>query len=201
MTSRLSYGAALLAVWVALWADVTVANIVSGLVVVVVLLTAFPLRGKARLAFPRPLATLRFAGYFFWKLCEASVVVAWEVVTPRNRVREGIVAVPVRGVSDVVTTIVANTISLVPGTLTLEVSPDRKVLYVHVLHLRDVEAVRQEIAELEAIVIRAFGPKEALDARTEKLAASASVRPSEPTAAASGRGEPKNDDPKKEDRR
>jgi len=105
----------------------------------------------------RPVAVVRFLVVFAWQLVAASAVVAWEVITPRNRINEGIVEIPVRGASDLVTAVVANAISLTPGTLTIEVDRPGARLFVHVLHLRDVEQLRAEIRELEALVIRAFG--------------------------------------------
>ena len=150
-------------VWVALWGDLSAANVASGVVVGVLVLALFPLpptvhRRPSRL---RPVAAARFLAWFTWKLAEASAVVAWEAVTPRNRINEGIVAIPIRGVSDGVITLVANAISLTPGTLTLEVRRRPAVLYVHVLHLHDIEAVRREIRHLEVLAIKAFGPLEA----------------------------------------
>jgi multicomponent Na+:H+ antiporter subunit E len=107
-------------------------------------------------------ATVRFLAYFLAKLVEASVVVAVEVATPRNRIRTGIVAVPLRGASDALVTLVADAVTLTPGTLTLEVGRQPPTLYVHVLHLRDVEAVRREIRHLEVLAVRAFGSPAAL---------------------------------------
>ena len=42
-------------------------------------------------------------------------------------------------------TVLANMITLTPGTLTLDISPDRRYLYVHTLNLDDPEEVKQEI--------------------------------------------------------
>lgn len=151
-------------VWVALWEEASAANVLSGLAVAVSSLLLFgrhvPQGAGGRL---HPVAVTHFAVYFAWKLVEASALLAWEVVTPRNRIVEGIVAIPVRGVSDTVTTVVANAISLTPGTVTIEVAHDPTVLYVHVLHLHDVEAVRRDVLYLEALAIRAFGSPQAAD--------------------------------------
>lgn len=153
----------LVVAWVALWGDPTPANAVAGTAVATGLLLLFP-PGRRPLVAVRPLAALRFAGWFSWKLVEASAVVAWEVVTPRNRIREGVIAVPLRGVAPGLTTLVANAITLTPGTLTLEVrTGPPTVLYVHVLHLRDVDAARREVRHLEALAIRAFAPGHGLD--------------------------------------
>ncbi|MBA3955231.1 MAG: Na+/H+ antiporter subunit E [Acidimicrobiia bacterium] len=171
MKARLLVGAWLVVVWVALWGDVSAANVVSGVVVSAVLLTFFPLGLATRPGRFRPLWVLRLLGYFSWKLVEANAVVAWEVVTPRNRINEGIVAVPVTGASDVLVSVVANAISLTPGTLTIEVATDPNVLYVHVLHLHDIDAVRRDVTRLERSVLRAFGTDEAVAEVERRLAA------------------------------
>ncbi len=150
-------GVWLVVVWVALWESLNPASVVGGLAVAGALLAVLRPRPEALPSTLRPLAALRFSAYFLWKLAEASAVVAWEVVTPRNRINEGVVAIPIRGVSNALTTVVANAISLTPGTVTLEVDRDATTLYVHVLHLHDVEAVRRQIQHLEALAIMAFG--------------------------------------------
>ena len=152
----------LVVVWVALWGDLTFANLASGVLVAVLLTVFLPAtgdRGRTTQEGARihPLAALHFAGWFAWKLVEANVVVAWEVLTPRNRINEGVVAVPLHGVSDGLTTLVASCVSLTPGTLVLDLDRDPLVLYVHVLHLRTMEEVRAEVQTLEHLAIRAFG--------------------------------------------
>ncbi len=147
----------LLVVWLFLWEDVSFANVLAGLALGSLLVVLFPMRPRGIPGAFRPVAAAHFVGFFAWKLVEASMIVAWEVVTPRNRIKEGIVAVPIRGVSETLTTLVANAISLTPGTLTLEVRHQPPVLYVHVLHLDDIEAVRRDVQYLEVLAIRAFG--------------------------------------------
>jgi multicomponent Na+:H+ antiporter subunit E len=149
----------LAAMWIALWERFSIANLLGGVAVGLALVLAFPPDRRGTYTV-RPLPAARFLGYFAWKLLEASAIVAWEIVTPRNRINEGIVAIPISGVSEGLTTIVANAISLTPGTLTLEVVERPTVLYVHVLHLRDVDAVRTEVRYLEALAIRAFARAE-----------------------------------------
>lgn len=175
----------LVVAWVALWGDATPANLLAGAAVATGLLVVFPPDRRPR-ATVRPLAALRFAGWFLWKLVEASVVVAWEVATPRNRIREGVIAVPLRGITPELTTFVANAISLTPGTLTLEVrTGPPTVLYVHVLHLHDVDAARREVRHLERLAARAFAPAAALgDTAGDDADAAGIAEPSQSTKAA-----------------
>lgn len=178
----------LVLVWLALWERVSVANVLSGALAAAAVLVLFrPARVVGTGGF-RPVAAVRFAFYFLWKLIEASGVVAWEVLTPRNRINEGIVAVPVKGATDGLLTLVSNAISLTPGTLTLEVSRNPPVLYVHVLHLRSVERVRREIQHLDRLAIEAFGTEEAV-AAARRLGVSDATEAMTPSQATSEKEE------------
>lgn len=161
MTARLLVVGWLSMVWAALWGRFDVANLLAGAFIATAMLVVFPIEHGFRPRF-RPIATARLVVVFAWRLIAASAIVAWEVITPRNRINEGIVAVPVRGTSDLVRMIVANSVSLTPGTLTIEVDRDGEMLYIHVLHLRDIESVRRDVGELAVLVIKAFGSPEAI---------------------------------------
>lgn len=143
-------------VWSALWGDISVANTLWGAVIGLLLLVVVPLARPRRPIRIRPLAALRFAGYFVWALVRASAIVAWEVVTPGSRVNEGIVAAPLRTRSPGLITLIASSISLTPGTLTLEIREDPPILYVHILHLRTIDETRADIRHLEDLVLAAF---------------------------------------------
>jgi len=153
----------LTALWLVLWRDVSAANVLSGVAVVLVVLAVFPPRGVAAGHTLRPLHVLVFVGYFLWKLLVAGLVVAREVVTPRDSIRSGIVAVPLPETSDLIVTIAANSDSLTPGTLTLEVRRDPPTLSLPVLHLHDLETVRKDIAKLQRLVLNAIGTREVLE--------------------------------------
>ncbi|HVL90660.1 MAG TPA: Na+/H+ antiporter subunit E [Actinomycetota bacterium] len=99
--------------------------------------------------FLRIIRVIRFVGFFLWELIAANAVVAWEVVTPSTFMRPGIIAVPVRCRTEMEVTLLANLISLTPGTLTLEVSEDRSTLYVHGLHVKSPEHLRERVGLLE----------------------------------------------------
>ena len=85
----------------------------------------------------------------------SAVRVARDVLSPRLRVRPGVVAVPLDARTDLEITLFANLVSLTPGTLSLDVSPDRRTLYVHAMDLPDgdVEAWSRELKRTEARVI------------------------------------------------
>jgi multicomponent Na+:H+ antiporter subunit E len=153
----------LVVLWQLLWRDVSFANIVGGLVVAAVVTVVRP--GRERLSAGhtmRPLRLVIFLGYFAWLLVVSNLVVAREIVTRRDYIRSGIVAVPLAGTAELVTTVLADAMTLTPGTLSLEVRQDPPMLYVHVLHVRDVEGVRRDILRLQRLVLRAIGPADAL---------------------------------------
>ena len=103
----------------------------------------------------------------------SGVSLALLVMRPRTVLRQAVVAVPVRGASDRLLTLLANSISLTPGTLTLEVDRSRSTLYVHVLDVGAapgaVERVRWDILRLERLAILAVGSAECRRALAEDL--------------------------------
>lgn len=143
-------------VWTALWARLSLVNILVGILVGMLTLLVVPLPQREDVVRVRPLALARFVAYFVWELARASAIVAWEVVTPRNRIHEGIVAAPLRTESPGLISLLANVVSLTPGTLTLEVRQQPAVLYIHILHLRTIDQVREDIRRLEDLALAAF---------------------------------------------
>lgn len=75
--------------------------------------------------------------YFIKELIMASLKVAYDIVTPNFFLKPGIVAVPLAAKTDLEITLLANMISLTPGSLSIAVSEDRKTLYVHSLYGTD----------------------------------------------------------------
>jgi len=159
--SRLPTLAWLTVVWVALWGDLSLANLLGGLVVATAVLVLLPLPATPGHGHVRPLPAVRLAVVFLRDLGKANVVVAWQVLrvaTGLGRpLSPGVVACPLRGRSDRLTTVVANMVSLTPGTLTVEIDRRDALIYVHALDLSSVEALRGEVRDLEARVIEAFG--------------------------------------------
>jgi multicomponent Na+:H+ antiporter subunit E len=88
-----------------------------------------------------------FTVFFVKELIVANLRVAADVVTPTHYMRPRVIAVPLDAKSDVEITALANLISLTPGTLSLDVSSDRRVLFVHAMYASDAERLRGEIRE------------------------------------------------------
>ncbi|MGA6924169.1 MAG: Na+/H+ antiporter subunit E [Desulfosarcina sp.] len=109
-----------------------------------VLWIAQPLYGTSRY-FERTPKTARLLGYFLMDLFLSNLRVLWDVVTPRHISRPGIVGIPLNARTDLEILLVANLISLTPGTLSIDLSEDRRTLYVHVMFLDDPDRFRQSI--------------------------------------------------------
>ena len=80
-----------------------------------------------------------------WAVALANVRVARLIVEFRRPVRSAILKVHVGEMGDLEHTIVANSITLTPGTITVDFSVDRQYLYVHVLEADDVEVARRDL--------------------------------------------------------
>jgi multicomponent Na+:H+ antiporter subunit E len=90
---------------------------------------------------------LRLLVFFVRELIVANVRLAYDIITPRHYMRPAVVAIPLTVGTDDEITLLANLISLTPGTLSLHVSEDRKFLYIHSMYTRDADAIREEIRE------------------------------------------------------
>ncbi len=88
-----------------------------------------------------------FLLFYVQDVIRANLRVAYDVVTPQLHMRPAIVAVPLDAQTDLEITLVANLVTMTPGTLTLDISADRRTLYVHAMFASDPEAVRREIKD------------------------------------------------------
>jgi len=101
-----------------------------------------------------PLRLPRFTLFFLRELVRANLRVAREVLTPGFSMQAGVVAVPTRTRDDLETVLLANAITLTPGTLTLEVDPETRTLFVHALYAEPRAAFLADLARLEDEVLR-----------------------------------------------
>jgi multicomponent Na+:H+ antiporter subunit E len=87
------------------------------------------------------------AGFFFWELMLANVRVALDVLRREHAIRPGVVAIPLDATSDGEILLLSALINITPGSVTIDLSDDRRTLYVHVMHVETVEATRREIKD------------------------------------------------------
>lgn len=169
-------------VWVLLWGGATVGNVVAGLVLGT-LLVLLVRPGPDRRTGLHPVAVLRYGLHFAWALVAATASVATTILRPRLQLEEGIVGIPLRATSPVVVAFVANSITLTPGTLTVDIRPRRygiddetggaaatptapgryeepPTIYVHCLVTGDPDRVRADARRFEELAVAAFGSPE-----------------------------------------
>lgn len=133
--------------WLMLTGSFTPANLVLGFLFGYLLLWfGRPVIGPSRY-FKKVRTVFSFAFFLLWELTKANMRVAFEVVTLKHRMRPGVVAVPLDARTDSEITLLANLITLTPGTLSLDVSTDRRVLYVHTMYIGDIEQFRQSLKQ------------------------------------------------------
>ncbi len=158
--SRLLPPTLVLIVWLALWGEVSWANLVSG--VLVVALIGLIIRPVPRGHDVHPVHLIKLLAIFMGRLVSSSMVVVMTVIRPTpSRMRSGVVSVRMSQPSPLVATVVADAISLTPGTLTLDVREGEQgapVLYIHVLGLGDPAEIHEDIAGLEQLVVAAITP-------------------------------------------
>lgn len=90
---------------------------------------------------------IEFVFFFAWELIKANLRLALTILSPKMRLRPAVVQVPLELKSQAGVVLLANLITLTPGTLALDISSDRKMLYIHTLWLEDVEEFRREIKQ------------------------------------------------------
>jgi multicomponent Na+:H+ antiporter subunit E len=133
--------------WVAATGVFTFNNLASGFIIgFLVLLVTRRIVGAPRYV-SKVSQVISLILFFLWELLLANLRVAYDVLTPRQYMRPGVIAIPLEAKTDAEITILSNLITLTPGTLSLDVSEDREVLYIHAMYLDDIEATRSKIED------------------------------------------------------
>lgn len=131
--------------WMLLVGEVSASTFSSGLVISYGLLwLSKPAWGETRY-FEKLPRVITFIFYFLKELIIANMKVAFDIVTPKDYMKPGIIAFPLDVESDIEITLFANLVTLTPGTLSLDVSADKRILYVHALYVEDADQFRHEL--------------------------------------------------------
>ncbi|MEU7765862.1 Na+/H+ antiporter subunit E [Nocardia sp. NPDC049190] len=146
-------------VYVALWGDLSVANLVAGLAVGALIMLALPLPRvpvSGRLN-PLPLVELVVVSAYY--ALESSLQVAWFAVRPAQLPVSGVLRVYLSTRSDLVLVLCTDLLNLIPGTMVLEIDRERCVVYVHVFDVSSDAAVDKfyrTTRRLERLLIESF---------------------------------------------
>jgi multicomponent Na+:H+ antiporter subunit E len=142
-------GSILLALaWAALQGGITLGNLLVGYAFGYVILALLAKGG----VMPSTLASrtahaVRLAAFFAWELVLANVRVAVDVLRPRTAIQPAVVAIPLDVTTDGEILLLSMLINITPGSVTIDLSDDRRTLYVHVMHMTSAEASRREIKD------------------------------------------------------
>jgi multicomponent Na+:H+ antiporter subunit E len=148
----------LVILWMLLWGSLSLLNLVTGLVLAVFVTRVFylpPVDLTGRLH-PGHLAV--FVASFAWQLVGASFLVAAR--------QNAVIAVQLYTRSDLIMTLTAIALSLIPGSLVLEADRANSILYLHVLNTPTPEAVekaRSQVLLIERRIVRALGSRDDLE--------------------------------------
>lgn len=145
-------------VWMVLTDTGSASALMSGFVIGFgALWLAQPLYGETGMYFVRTFRIAQLMVFFTLDLIKSSVGVAKAVLTPHRINQSGFLDMPLDVKSDVEILLVANLISLTPGTLSLDVSEDRKTLHIHAMFAADPEAEVKDLKNgMEHMVRRIF---------------------------------------------
>jgi multicomponent Na+:H+ antiporter subunit E len=124
-------------VWVFLTGTINASNFTFGFILSFLVLWLISSNQQSRKYFVIIPRVFSFTFYFLYELIKANLQVAADVVTPKFYMEPGIIKFPLDAKTDLEITLLANVITLTPGTLSLDVSDDRKVLYIHAMYVHD----------------------------------------------------------------
>jgi multicomponent Na+:H+ antiporter subunit E len=135
--------------WAALQGEFSLRTLVTGQVLGYLILAALVRGGVLRTSpyIGRVHRVVGLAAYFFWELVKANLRVALDVATPHYHMKPGIIALPLDATRDSEILLLSMLINTTPGSVALDVSPDRKTLYVHVMYMHTPDAARQDIKQ------------------------------------------------------
>lgn len=133
-------------VWGAVTASFAPANLLFGFVLGYLSLWTVRHRFEKR-AWNRPVRFARLGVLFLVELVLSATRVAKDTLSPRMDFRPAIVAVPLDLDDKLEIMLLANLISLTPGTLSVDVSDDRSTLYIHAMNVDDPDELRRDIKE------------------------------------------------------
>lgn len=143
--------------WAAVTGSFTFLNLAFGFVLAMGTLSLIREQVGSVGYFSRARRVISLFVLFVYELILSAWRVATLVLSPRMDLKPGIFAYPLKVDRDFEITLLANLITLTPGTLSVDVSDDRRTLYVHAIDASDPEQARRDIAEgFERKIMEAF---------------------------------------------
>lgn len=133
--------------WVGLSQDFSPQNLVIGFASGCIFLAIVSWNLDDKKYFKKLPSLFVFACFYFYELLRSNIEVAWDVLTPSDLSSPAIVRIPLEIQSDFQISILMNLITFTPGSLSVDLSPDKKYLYVHGMFVHDRDEFIREIKE------------------------------------------------------
>ena len=153
--------------WCGLWGSVSPVVVVGGVLVALALVAVFPMPTLPPAPLPSVVGVVKLGAYVLVDLLRSSLQVAWFAVRPGPVPASAIVAAPLRSRSDAMIAATAEILSLVPGTLVVDIDVPSGTLYLHALVTGDPETigddVRASVRRMEDRVLAALAPGALVD--------------------------------------
>jgi len=100
---------------------------------------------------------VEFVLFYFYEVVQSNLAVAMDVLTPAHRMRPELIELDIRGLTDQQLLAYANAITMTPGTLSLEVSPDRDRLLIHAMYVDSTAELKQALeVDMKERICRVF---------------------------------------------
>ncbi|MCF6325798.1 MAG: Na+/H+ antiporter subunit E [Devosiaceae bacterium] len=157
--SRVALAIVLAIIWAAITGNFSAPNLLLGGSVAILALLLIRKEFAPPVYLQKIKRSISLAGLFLYELALSAYRVSVLILSPnmKSKLKPGIIAFPLSVTSDVEITLLANLITLTPGTLSVDVSEDRKFLYVHALSVPNKKALIKEIADgFETKIIEVF---------------------------------------------
>lgn len=150
----------LVLLWVMLWDSLTGLSVVTGIILAFTITRVFYLPPVVLSGRFNVIRFAVFAGWFTFSLVVASIEVAWFAFRRRAVGAGSVIACDLRTRSDLMLTLVADTASLIPGSIIVDSDRALGVLYLHVLDCDSEEkvlAAKELVYHIEELLIKALG--------------------------------------------
>lgn len=139
MHKRFLLNVILTLVWIALTGQFTYVNLFFGFTISFLVLWVISNNSEDRKYFTFTFKVIGFFFFFLFEMIKANIDVAKEVLSIKYKMKPGIVKMELEAQTDLEITLLATLISLTPGTLVIDISHDRKMIFIHGIHLEDRE--------------------------------------------------------------
>ena len=149
----------LMLVWILLWGKASAANIIAGLAIAALITVLLPLPVVPVEGRLHPLSLLRLVAVVAYQLVLSSLQVAWLAVKPGPPPLSAVLRAHLEIKSDLVLALAVNIISLIPGSMVLEIDQERRLIYAHVIDVGNEKAVAafyRQVNQIERLLVAAF---------------------------------------------